>query len=165
MTFFTSILMSVALSGSAFFGASELHLSTANCNYNPSDRSMIVEIEVYTSNVVELIKLNTGEVFDLEKAQDQKAAEDFLGEYLELNFMWIQDGKLLRQKFLKMEIVDEKAYLVAEVEILKTGSLMLKNMLFFEIFPDQINIVKVNAGENSADYYFNSKTPEQAIAL
>ena len=64
-----------------------------------------------------------------------------------------------------MKVVDEKAYLLMEAEVLTPGNLMLKNMLFFEIYPDQINIVKVNAAGNSAEYYFNSKTPEQAIVI
>jgi len=164
-TFISSFSVAFLMLINPFSKTTDLHLSTANCLYNEKDRSLEIEIEVYVSNILELFKSNAGELLDLEKGQDQKAAEEFLSDYLALNFMLIQDGKLLRQKFLKMKVVDEKAYLLMEAEVLTPGNLMLKNMLFFEIYPDQINIVKVNAAGNSGEYYFNSKTPEQAIVI
>ena len=136
-----SILAISAFFLASFSGTADFHMTTANCLYNAEDKSLVIDLEVYSSNIAELIKVNTGETIDLEKAKDQNLAEDFLNDYLELNFLFIQDGKLLRHNFLKLEVVDEKTHLVLEAEVPKPGNLMLKNTLFFELFSDQINLV------------------------
>ena len=165
-SFFASIATFVTAIASVSFTTADFQTSTATCVFNAADRSLMVDLEVSTGNLTELI-LKQSELFelDLEKAKDQRVVEEFIIEYLEQNFLLIQEGKQLRQSFLKMEVLKDKTHLVFDVEIITVTNIKLKNTLFFDLYPDQINIVKINSAANSNDYYFNSKAPEQSIAL
>lgn len=164
-SFLVGITAVFTLLTSINFGITDFQTSTATCVFNAEDRSFMVDLEVSTGNLAELILQQTEISLDLEKPKDQRVAADFVVEYLEQNFLLIQDGKQLRQNFLKLDVVDDKTHLVFEVEVISANDISLKNTLFLDVYPGQINIVKVNSGASSADYYFNSNNAEQQIAL
>jgi len=165
----TSILIGMStvltLLASIDFSPNDFQTSTATCVYSAEDRSLMVDLEVSTLNLTELLLKQAELALDLEKPKDQRVAEEFVIDYIEQNFLLIQDGKQLRQNFLKLEVIADKTHLVFDVEVNSANNISLKNTLFLDLYPGQINIVKVNSAANSADYYFNANNAEQLIAL
>ena len=146
-------------------GTKNFHTTTATAVYNAQERIMRVEVEVYADNLNELLTAITEQEVDISLVRDQKAANEVLEEYINANFYFVQDGKVLPLTFLEIEIKNDKAFLFLESDAFLPGKITLKNTLFFTLFTDQINIVNMQSGEKVTTYYLTQKTPEMAISL
>lgn len=147
------------------FSTNELYTSTVNATYNANSRIVALELEVGTNNLNELLNSISGGEFDVLLAKDERAALDILDDYLQQNFLMIQNGKVLPLSVLEIKPDARETIIVFEIEVIETEQIQLKNTLFFEIYPTQINIVKIKGETQYNEYYFDAQNPDQEIVL
>lgn len=165
MTFTTLFSVLFSLLTNLSYATQDFHLTTATIICSAQDRSMRVELEVYASNMNELLTQLADFEVDLAKPKDLKIADELLEEYLAQNFLLIQKGKMLPLALVDIKLVNDKVFVFFDIETNAFDEIALKNTLFFTFYADQINVVNVQSGSNSNKYYFNAQTPEQTIPL
>jgi hypothetical protein len=139
------------------------HTSLTRIDYNAREKLAEISIQVFTHDLVPVLERFAKKNVDLEKTPD---IDKLILKYLNANFI-LKDKKGAAKKLVwvgKEQKVD-RAYIYVEIPM-NTGfdGFTLRNTIFFESFPKQVNVVVARYNEKKVDLIFNVGDQEKLIS-
>ncbi len=126
---------------SLFKPAHDFHVSISQAEWE--DGLLKCTIRVFSDDLEMSLQKDYGTDYRLETAIN----DDRLGQFVLKCFGFRQDDQILKGEFVGMEIENDLSFLYLQFPLEKApASLEVYNLLFFESFEDQSNIVNVKCG-------------------
>ncbi len=129
------------------------HSSFTRMDYNAKDKLVEISIQLFTHDLVPVLERQAKKNIDLEKTPD---IDKLLFDYLNLNFVLRDkkgDPRLL--KWVGKEIKSDVVNIYIEIPSGESfNGWSLRNSIFFESFPIQVNYVVTRYGDKKIDLYF-----------
>jgi len=143
-------------------GLHRFHTTLTRIDYNPNEKLYEISIQIFTHDLMPLLERRSGgKRVDLEKTSDvDKMIQDYLNE----NFVLTdKKGAVKHLKWIGKEVETNSIRVFVETPTTENlEGFRLKNTLFFESFPEQINLVVCRYDGKKADLMFKvgDKTKE-----
>ena len=135
-------------------GLHRFHTTLTRIDYNPEEKLYEISIQIFTHDLVPLLERRSGgKRVDLEKTSDvDKIIQDYLNE----NFVLTdKQGAVKHLKWIGKEVETDSIRVFVETPATENlEGYKLKNTLFFEIFPEQSNLVVCRYDGKKADLMF-----------
>lgn len=149
------LLFTVHFSTSAPAAAHRFHTSLTRIDYNSEQKIYEITIQLFTHDLKPILEKRGGKRVELEKTPHvDKLIFDYLNEHFALSDKENQ-AKTLKWIGKEVEIDSVRIYLeAAATENLE--SYKLKNTIFLENFPEQINLVVCRYDGKKADLLFKA---------
>tara|TARA_R110000868_G_scaffold322800_2_gene583733 strand:- start:920 stop:1384 length:465 start_codon:yes stop_codon:yes gene_type:complete len=126
---------------SLFKPAHDFHVSISQAEWE--DGLLKCTIRVFSDDLEMSLQKDYGRNYRLETAIN----DDRLGQFVLKYFGFRQDDQILKGEFVGMEIENDLSFLYLQFPLEKApSSLEVYNLLFFDSFEDQSNIVNVQCG-------------------
>jgi len=143
----------------------DIHFSKSFVYYNPEARALHTVINVFTDDLEHAIEIQH-DGLDLEIGSDNQhlLTDSLVEDYILRNFKFTNDSAVIPMSFIGLEYDYDITYLYIESDTfdIKTHVALVVSV-FFELFPDQENIVDYQEGETEQSLIFT--TQERKIAI
>jgi hypothetical protein len=134
------VFLFIVISATQASSLHRFHSTLTRIDYNAADKIYEITIQLFTHDLAPTLERKGGKKFDLEKSAD---ANKLILEYINENFV-LTDKKGERKilKWIGKEVETDSVFIYVETPAAENpeGS-QLKNTLFFESYPEQINLV------------------------
>jgi len=146
------LLVSTA-SGFASLTLHRYHTSLTRMDYNVKEKTVETSIQLFTHDLVPLLEQKSGKRVDLEKTPN---VDKLILNYLSENFILRDDkGEAKKIKWVGKEVEIETAQIYIEFAVDKSpDGFSLQNTLFFESYPEQMNLVIARFDGKKSDLLF-----------
>ncbi len=138
--------------------AHDFHISKCLIKYNEASTSLEISLHIFIDDFEEALESYGAKDLNLCTEKESDTAEDYMIEYLSLQFHIKQNGILLEPYFLGKEISDDLAAVWCYFEIpdiQAEGELEIKNEILLDMFNDQKNITSVKLLSVSEYFLFH----------
>jgi hypothetical protein len=144
--------------------AHKFHASLAEVEYVPSTHVVEVAIRVFPDDLEDALAQRAHKHVRLDRTPN---AEQLAAEYVQTAFRLVDaTGNEARFEWVGMEVKADSAWLYVQASAPNgVAGMKLRDALFFELFPDQVNTVNVKQASARATLVFKTGDAEQAIAL
>jgi len=158
--FIVIILAAVAVQSTALH---RFHTTMTRIDYNAEKKLYEISIQIFTHDLVPLLERRGGKRIDLEKSPD---ADNLILSYLNENFVLTdKNDKAKTLVWIGKEIDANSVRIYVETSSEETlEGYKLKNTLFFESYPKQINLVVCLYDGKKADLMFKVGDKVKEIA-
>ncbi len=137
------------------------HTSLTRIDYNAKEKIFEISIQLFAHDLVPLLEKRGGKRFDLEKSNE---ADKLIFDYLNENFVLSdKNGAAKKLKWIGKEFDIDTVEVYLETDSTENlEGYKLKNIIFFESFPEQTNLVVCRYEGAKADLLFKAgdKTKE-----
>jgi hypothetical protein len=134
-------------------------VSVSQAEYNVKSNRLEVGLKVFTDDLERVIYSRSNQKLLLNQPADRQKAADFLVSYLPEQFELIQKGKKMSLFFVGLEPGPDETWVYFEIKMPGNGSFEVKNTIFFDEFPAQINILHLEINQKNLSYYFSTDKP------
>ncbi len=149
---FLSIVIFTA-TGFSLPSAHRYHTSLTRLDFNAQEKIFEISIRLFTHDLTQFLEQKTGKRIDLEKTP---GIDQMIFNYVNENFVL----KNRKEETKKLKFIGKELDIDAVLIYLETSSedspknFTLQNTLFFESFPEQVNLVIANYEGKKADLLF-----------
>ena len=160
--FIAGVLIVVHVASVFSLNLHRFHTTMTRIDYNAEQKLLEISIQLFTHDLEALLKKRTGKAIDLEKNAE---IDKLIFEYLNENFV-LTDKKGERKvlKWVGKESDADSIRLYVETGATENPiGYKLKNMLFFESYPEQANLVVCRFDGRKADLLFKVGDKEKEI--
>lgn len=149
------LIWTVNIFPSGFHTFHTFHTSLTRMDYNPKDKSIEINIQLFNHDVQPMIERRLKKNVDLEKTAE---VDTELFKYLEENFVFQnKNGESQKLKWVGKEFDTDMVYVYVEIPFDEDlAGTKLKNTIFFESFSEQTNLLVAHFGEKKIDMLFKS---------
>lgn len=156
LTVFFSVLIIASQAGNVFplGSAHTYHTSLTRMNYKAKEKLVEVGVQLFTHDLTPTLERRVKRQIDYEKTPDiDKLIFDYLNEKFVLTD---KNGAPKKLVWVGKEVEVDTVYVYVEIESAEDlEGFSLRNTLFFESFPEQVNLVTIR-GEKKADLLFKT---------
>jgi hypothetical protein len=135
--------------------AHRYHTSLTRIDYNEKEKLLEISMQVFTHDLVPALEQKARKRIDLEKTPD---ADRLIQDYLAENFVLKnKNGDAEKLNWIGKQLEVDSVWLYFEIpwnETLEGAN--LQNSLFFEMFPEQANLVVARFAGKKADLVFKA---------
>jgi hypothetical protein len=118
------------------------YLSVTDIKYNEKNRTLEVACKMFTNDLENVLKKNTGKKIDLIDPKDKKETEKVLFDYISKRLEINLNGKKQTLKFLGYEKEEDVIWTYMEIEKCeKPKQFVIHNSLLYDHLKEQINMV------------------------
>ena len=139
------------------------HASIAELRYNPAKRQVEISIKVFIDDLEKALSQDQLTAVHLDEPRAQALAAAYLQRSLRVG---TKPGEALPLQFVGMQAEQDAYWLHARVSLPAgrplTG-LRLRHTLLLDLFPDQMNIVNLEAGGKKQSALFRAGHEEQEV--
>lgn len=149
-----SALLNLNLTAMPVSNSHVFHTSLTRIDYNAGERIFEISIQIFTHDLVPVLEKQTGKRVDLDKREVDSA----ILEYLNKNFI-LSDKKGIAKKleWVGKEVDADTVWVYLETNTTENlDGYQLQNILFFESFPEQTNLVVCRYDGKKADLLFKA---------
>ncbi|CAN5170439.1 hypothetical protein BH20ACI1_BH20ACI1_18710 [soil metagenome] len=144
----------VSLAGIAFpLNLHTYHTTLTRIDYNQKEKLAEISIQMFPHDLVPLLEKRAKKNIDLEKTSD---IDSIILKYLSENFI-LKDkqGEIKKIVWVGKEIQADTIFVYIEIPLENDfDGFNLQNTLFFESFPEQVNLVITRINQRKADLVF-----------
>ena len=138
------------------------HTSITELRYNPAKKQVEIAVKVFTDDLEKALSEGQPRMVHLDQ---QPLASALAAAYLQRAMrVGTRPGEALPIQFLGMQHEQDAYWLYARVLMPRpVSSLRLRQTLLLDFFPDQMNIVNMEAGTQKQSALFRAGSEEQEI--
>ncbi len=153
------LLHSIFLFTLLSFVPHEYYVSTFQLEYNAEEKQIEAELKVFSDDLELLLKTRNGSALDLNKGEHRGRIKELLKIELERKVVYTNGkGKIKPLTFIGIEVKGDDTFVffaIKDVKWVKNPELQINWMT--ELFPEQVNIVHFNNGNEKLTQYYNSQ--------
>ena len=148
-----SVLFSLLLEAHPF------HVSVCDIEHDSKTKALKISQRIFMDDLaVGLQAFHDIEYVDTYKPKDVEKLDSLIGEYIKAKLFIIVDGKEAKLNYLGSELEGDARWCYIEVaNIPSVSELDISNVILFESFVDQENIIHVQVKEDIKSYKLNKK--------
>lgn len=140
----------------------DLRLSVTNIDYDPDNQLFSLVMKVNAGDFVQV----TGVSFDSLHGGGkdlQKLYRNKVVPWLDAGFTIAKGNKQARFQFVKFETDTEWVWLYLEFSLDTLADWTIRNSIFFDQYPEQVNLLVINYSDKQQGISFNPAEPEKTI--
>lgn len=148
------ILLAAAFAGDSPAAAHTYHTSLTRIDFNKEAKSLEIEINLFNHDLEKVLEAKNRKNIDIDKTEN---IDDLLLEYLNAVFAVERAGagSTLKLSWVGKEVKVDLTTLFVEIKNVESAEdLRLRNRIFFESFPEQVNLVTVHLEDKKFDLMF-----------
>jgi len=140
-----------------------IHVSV--CNIEIENDTMIISLKLFKNDFQLAIDHNFGRKISIEDISEKSDLELF-NKYTHSALTLIANKKdTLKLNYINNEINEDAIWLNYNCYVADIKKIMIKNLVFLDLFYDQTNLVIINFQGKQSGYRFNYKNTDQQIDL
>lgn len=144
--------------------AHKFYVSNTQIDFRPDEHTLQITIKLFADDVDETVEANTAYALGLSTDTQHPEAAKHVQKYLAPLFMLQVNGKPVDCNWVGMEIEDDLLWCYLEVSNVRTvKSVEVQNELLMGYFPDQSNIVDVNAHGTTKSLLLRAGSSKQTV--
>ena len=144
--------------------AHDFHVSVTNAEYKEDVQELQISIKVFTDDLEDALSSETGARFSLKEAGKNKEQDSVLSNYIQAKFQVLEDQEPLPMTYIGHEIELDICFiymLVSDFPVEK--ELEIRNIIFFDRFEDQSNIVNIRVHEKVYSLFLDPHHPVKKV--
>jgi len=158
------LILAPALWSLFAFWLHNFYVSTTSIRFVPQENTLQITTQVFMDDLEAVLRYNGNDKIQLNPSDEQAIIDNTLENYLRKNIIFGNQGKKRIFDFLgkvyKNDLV--VAYMELKIDSL-SGPLEIKNTLFYELLPDQKNIIHFKVGSKRKSFLAVSSKSEFEI--
>lgn len=156
---FLFVLSSLALKAHPF------HVSVCELEYNSKSQRYEMAIKVFTDDFTLALQAHQAEVKDINILEKHSKIDEAIINYIDTYFLLAQGEQNLALHYIGKEGDEDAVWLYFETESIAFNDVILaKNMILFDQFDDQSNLLHYRCDANTNSYMFQKTKIEQSIS-
>ena len=140
-------------------GFHPFHVSVCDIEHDPQTKALQISQRIFMDDLaVGLQTFHNMDYVDTYAPEDVKKLDSLIGEYIKAKLFIVVDGKEAKLNYLGSELEGDARWCYLEVSnIASVSELDISNVILFETFTDQENIVHVKVKDALKSYKLNKK--------
>jgi hypothetical protein len=142
-----------------FWALHPFHVSVCDMEYDASSKALQISQRIFMDDLsIGLQNFHKLDYVDTYKPKDEKALDSLIFEYIKAKLFIEIDGKSAELKYIGSEIEGDARWCYIEIErVDKISQAEISNLILFESFEDQENIVHMKVNGQLKSYKLNKK--------
>jgi len=144
---FVTLIILFLLKTTAIEKKHPLHVSTAEFNYNPKEKTVEISCKLFTDDFENILSKLFKQKIDLSKAELKKEMDLVVKNYLLSHLKLKVNGKAANIHYLGFEIDHEATNIYLESQAVASfKSAEVENSILYDLFEDQMSIIHFTNG-------------------
>lgn len=145
--------------------AHPFHVSVCELEYNANSQRYELALKIFTDDFTKALKEYDTKQTEIDLLGEDKALQPLLENYLNLYFIIREGEQSLELSYVGKEGDEDAVWFYFEVASVAPGkALYVKNLILFDQFDDQSNLLHYRCGIESNSYMFKKSQNEHAIS-
>tara|TARA_R110001599_G_scaffold90711_2_gene238689 strand:- start:1764 stop:2261 length:498 start_codon:yes stop_codon:yes gene_type:complete len=142
-----------------FWSLHPFHVSVCDMEYNKEAKALQISQRIFMDDLATgLQSFHKMDYIDTYKPKDPKKLDSLINEYIQAKLFITIDGKKAKLDYIGSELEGDARWCYIEVKnISSISELDISNVVLFESFPQQENIVHLKVNEQLKSYKLNKK--------
>lgn len=164
MTIYSFIALFLGVSGEI---AHDFHVSVCQMEYDEQSRALEISHRIFLDDLEEALILQyNDQKIDVLAPNNKQELDSLITDFILENFSISVNGKDTFPTVLGNQINGDVMNVYIEIKnIKKLKSLVIEHKLLMDLFPDQVNLIHFQKGQEKQSLKFDAKSLKQAIAL
>lgn len=159
----TALLLLLLLTG---FGRHDHHVSLSQINYSEKENSLQITMRYFIDDMEKAILEKDGVQLQLSSKEELPNADDHLKPYLKGKFKLGVNGEPQTINYLGKNYEGEMVFFFLEVKDLDSiREIEVVNQVFFELFDDQQNYVKIQVGQQQKTMILSPANDKEMLKI
>jgi hypothetical protein len=142
-----------------FWTLHPFHVSVCDMEYDAPTKALQISQRIFMDDLgVGLQRFHQLEYVDTFKPKDAKVLDSLIAEYIKAKLFIDINGKPAELKFIGSEVEGDARWCYIEIEnVEKIDQAQVSNLILFESFEDQENIIHMKVNGNLKSYKLNKR--------
>ena len=144
--------------------AHPFHVSVCELEFNSTSQRYEMAMKIFTDDFTQALKSYQKGLKEYELLGDDKTLQSVALEYINTYFVVLEGEENLQLEFVGKEGDEDAVWFYFELETMHPNeALHIKNMILFDQFDDQSNLLHYRCGEESNSYMFKKSNVAQSV--
>ena len=155
------IALLVIAIGVLSFEMHKFYVSIADVKHNETNNTLEFAVKVFTDDLEKALQL-TDEAIRIDDQTSMGVYKEVIANYLNEHIALGEGTKL---KYLGAELNFDVAWLYLESEPIDDQEILMRNSLFTDVYPEQVNVVNLSCKNEVTSYLFHTDKKQQQVKL